>query len=128
MKKLILAASFIIGFIVMAQAQITEKSPEQRARHMTKVLQKRLNLSPDQASQINTVMLNRANRMDSLKSNLSGDKKENHLAARSIMLSTQRQVIAVLDDNQRQKFMEWEKMRKEKHREKERDVNQKSEI
>jgi hypothetical protein len=128
MKKLILAASFIIGSIVMAQAQITQKSPEQHARHMTKVLQKRLNLSPDQALQINTVMLNRATRMDSLKNNLSADKKENHLAARSIMLSTQRQVLAVLDDNQKQKFMEWEKMRKEKHREKERDVNQKSEI
>jgi protein CpxP len=126
MRKLILAVSFIIGLSVMAQAQITQKSPEQRAGHITKILQKRLNLSPDQASQINTVLLNRATRMDSLKNNLSADKKGNHLAARSIMLSTQRQVLAVLDDSQKQKFMEWEKMRKEKHREKQGDVSLKS--
>jgi hypothetical protein len=118
MKKLILVLSFITGLSVMANAQITQKSPEQRAGHITKVLQKRLNLSPEQASQINAALLTQATRMDSLKSNRSVDKKANRLSARVIMLSTQKQVMAILDDTQKQKFIEWEKMRQEKHREK----------
>jgi hypothetical protein len=118
MKKLILVASFIVGLNVMAHAQITQKSPEQRAGHITKVLQKRLNLTADQANQVNTAFLAQATRMDSLKSNLSTDKKENHLTAKRIMLTTKKQVYSVLNDTQKQQFAAWEKMRKEKHKEK----------
>jgi hypothetical protein len=126
MKKLILAASFIIGLSVMAHAQNVKKSPEQRANHITKALQKKLDLRPDQASQINTIIFNQATRMDSLRSNPSADQKGNRMAARVIMLSTQKQVMAVLDDNQKQKFMDWEKMRKEKHKEMKKDSVMKS--
>ena len=105
----------------MANAQMTRKSPERRATHMTKVLQKRLNLSPEQASQVNTAFLTQATRMDSLKNNRSADKKANHLTARVIRLSTQKQVMAVLDDTQKQKFVQWEKMRRERHKEKRED-------
>ena len=121
MKKLILVLSFITGLSVMANAQMTRKSPERRATHMTKVLQKRLNLSPEQASQVNTAFLTQATRMDSLKNNRSADKKANHLTARVIRLSTQKQVMAVLDDTQKQKFVQWEKMRRERHKEKRED-------
>jgi uncharacterized protein HemX len=76
MKKLILVLSFIIGVGFMACAQVSNKSPEQRAAHHTKELQKRLNLSQAQASEINTAFLTMATRMDSLKSTLSSDKKK----------------------------------------------------
>ncbi|WP_428329746.1 hypothetical protein [Mucilaginibacter sp.] len=118
MKKLILVVSFITGLSVLAHAQITKKSPDQRAGHLTKVLQKKLNLTADQATQVNTIFFNQANRMDSLKSNPSADKKDNQLAVRSIRLATQKQVLSVLNDEQKQQFVAWEKMRKEKHKEK----------
>jgi hypothetical protein len=118
MKKLILVASFVIGFSVAADAQITQKTPQQRADHITKVLQKQLNLTDDQSKQINNAYLTQATRMDSLKSNLSTNKKQNHLATRSIYLSTEQNVIAMLNDNQKQQFLTWEKMKKEKHQEK----------
>ena len=118
MKKLLLILSFIIGLSVMANAQITQKSPEQRAAHITKVLSKRLNLTADQASQINSAFLNQATRMDSLKNNPSIDQKINNLTRRSILLFTQKEVISVLNDEQKKQFIEWEKMKKEKHNEK----------
>ncbi|SHN06970.1 hypothetical protein [Mucilaginibacter sp. OK098] len=118
MKKLILLVSFITGLSLMAGAQITKKSPEQRAAHLTKALQKRLNLSQDQATQVHTVFLTEVTRMDSLKSNPSSNKKANQLSAKSIKLEAKKQVIAVLNDSQNQKFAAWEKMRKEKHKQK----------
>ena len=117
MKKFLLILSFITGLTAIANAQFIQKSPEQRAAHMTKVLQKRLNLTQDQASKINSAFLTRATRMDSLKNNPSTDKKLNQLTRRDITLSTQRQVVDVLNNDQRKKFMEMEKMMRAKHRE-----------
>jgi Na+-transporting methylmalonyl-CoA/oxaloacetate decarboxylase gamma subunit len=118
MKKLILVLSFIIGLGFMASAQVNRKSPEQRAARHTKELQKRLNLSQEQALQVHTAFLTMATRMDSLKNNLSADKKGKQLAAQRIRLETKKQVAAVLNEGQKQKFATWEKMRKEKHMEK----------
>ncbi len=118
MKKLLIILSFLTGLSAMANAQITEKSPEQRAAHITKVLSRRLNLTADQASQVNSAFLNQATRMDSLKNNPSIDPKINNLTRRSILLLTQKQVISVLNDEQKKQFMELEKMKKEKHNEK----------
>jgi hypothetical protein len=119
MKKLILILSFIAGFSLMAGAQVAKKSPEQRAAHKTKALQKKLNLSQDQAIKVHTAFLTQATRMDSLKNSPAKDKKSKQLAARSIKLDTKKQVVAVLNDSQKQKFATWEKIKKEKHKEKE---------
>ena len=118
MKKLILIASFIIGIGFMASAQVTKKAPEQRAAHQTKALQKQLSLSQDQATKVHTALFTAATRLDSLKSNPSSDKKANQLSAKSIKLQAKKQVIAVLNDSQKQKFAILEKMRKEKHKQK----------
>ena len=118
MKKFILLFSFIAGLSLAANAQTAKKSPEQRAAHITKALQKRLNLSQQQAVQINQALLTQATRIDSLKSNPSADKKSNQLAAKSIRLAAQTQVVAVLNDEQKQKFAAWEKAMKQKHKEK----------
>jgi thiamine biosynthesis lipoprotein ApbE len=118
MKKLILIASFIIGIGFMASAQVTKKTPEQRAAHQTKALQKQLSLSQDQATQVQAALFTAATRLDSLKNNPSSDKKANQLNAKSIKLEAKKQVIAVLNDSQKQKLATLEKMRKEKHKQK----------
>lgn len=118
MKRLILIASFVIGLGFAANAQATKKTPEQRAAHHTKALQKKLNLSEEQATQINAVFLTQATRMDSLKNSTPAtDKKGRQLAAKSIRLATKKQVFAVLNDDQKAKFSAWEKRHKMKHRE-----------
>jgi Spy/CpxP family protein refolding chaperone len=119
MKKVILALAFILGVSRMANAQVmAKKSPEQRAAHHTKVLQKKLNLSQEQATQVNAAFLIQATRMDSLKNSTpSADKKGKHLAAKSIRLATKKQVFAILNDEQKTKFAAWEKKHKGKHQE-----------
>lgn len=114
MKKIFFIFSFILGISALSQAQVTQKLPEQRAVHFTKVLQKRLNLNQDQASQINNIFLAQATRMDSLKSNRSSDRRLNGLTRRAIFLTAQKQVMAVLNDGQQKQFMAWQKMREEK--------------
>jgi Tfp pilus assembly protein FimT len=117
MKKLMLMVCLIAGMSMTASAQISKKSPEQRAAHHTKALQKKLNLTAAQATQVNAAFLTQATRMDSLKHNQSADKKENKLTAKSIRLSTKKQVVAVLSDEQKTKFAAFEKQKKEKHKE-----------
>jgi hypothetical protein len=118
MKRLILAAAFMLGVSCMANSQVVDKkSPEKRAAHITKALTKKLDLSQEQASKVNTVFLAQAARMDSLRSNKSADEKANHLAAHSIKLDTQKQVAAILNDDQKVKFAAWEKMHRRHHKE-----------
>ena len=114
MKKLILLAAIVFGSVLAASAQMTEKSPGQRAAHMTKVLQKRLNLTADQAQQINSFYLSQATRIDSLKANQSPDKKLNRMSARTITMSTSEHVMAILNDQQKQQFSALEASMKEK--------------
>ncbi|HVW98661.1 MAG TPA: hypothetical protein VHA56_22020 [Mucilaginibacter sp.] len=115
MKKLILIASFILGINFMASAQKVQKSPEQRAAHRAKALQKYLGLNQEQTTQVNAAFVTMASRMDSLKNNKSADKKANKLAVRTIKLDTKKQVVAVLNDEQKQKFAAFEKKRRHHH-------------
>ncbi len=112
---------FAAGSIFMANAQMAQKSPEQRAHHMTKKLAKVLNLSADQSQQVNAILVTQTTRMDSLKANPAPDKKGNRLAARSIMLSSEKNITAILNDTQKQQFMDWLKAKKEKQKEKKED-------
>ena len=112
----------------MANAQTSaiptmQKTPEQRAAHVTKALQKRLNLTVDQAQQVNTIFFTRATRMDSLKNNLSVDKRLNHLSAHSIALASKQQLFTVLTPNQQKQFLAWQQMRKNRHMQKTETVN-----
>lgn len=116
MKRFVLIMSFIIGLSVVANAQFMKRSPEKRAAHMTRKLQKKLNLSLEQAKEVNALLFTQATRMDSLKSVTSTDKKAKHLAARSIRLETKKRIVAVLTEEQKQRFMAWEKARKERHK------------
>jgi Spy/CpxP family protein refolding chaperone len=128
MKKLILIISFVSGTLIMANAQTSaiptmQKTPEQRAAHVTKALQKRLNLTVDQAQQVNTIFFTRATRMDSLKNNLSVDKRLNHLSAHSIALASKQQLFTVLTPDQQKQFLAWQQMRKNRHMQKTETVN-----
>ena len=118
MKKLLVLLALAALLSTVTNAQTMKKSPDQRAAHMTKALSKKLNLSADQFSQINSIFLAQASQMDSLQNNSPQDIDGNKLARKSIAVNTKQQVLAVLNDQQKQQFMDWEKMKKEKHREK----------
>jgi hypothetical protein len=118
MKKVFLAAFFMLALNVMAHAQLPQKSPDKRAGRLTKELERILNLRADQIPQINTALLTQATRLDSLRNNTSVDKKESRLTAQTILLSTQKQILAVLDDSQKQQFTAWENSKLEQRKNK----------
>jgi hypothetical protein len=111
MKRMFLMLSFVAGISMAANAQFFKKSPEQRANHITRVLQKRLKLSEDQSVKVKSAFLTQATRIDSLRNNLSPDRKTNRRAAKLILLGTQKNVIAVLNYDQQREFIRWEKKR-----------------
>ena len=102
----------------MAHAQLPEKSPDKRAAHVTKTLQKMLNLTADQASQVNAVFLAQIGQMDSLKANPSTDKKGDHLTKKSIKIATDQQMMNILNPDQQKQYMQWEKMKEDKEHQK----------
>ena len=118
MKKLIILVLIVTTFNVVAKAQIAQKSPEKRAAHMTKALQKRLNLTADQSSQINSAFLTQFTKMDSLKGSPLTTKKGFNYSRKQIMQSSRQQIMSVLSDDQQKQFIELEKAKKEKHLEK----------
>ena len=114
MKKLMLLFAFVAMSAMFAHAQKEKKSPDQRAAHITKMLQKRLNLTAGQAQETNAIYLAQATKMDSLKSNQSPDKKLDRLTERTIMMSTHLQMMAILNDTQKQQYTEFENALKER--------------
>ena len=85
---------------MVANAQIAQKSPEKRAAHMTRALQKSINLTADQSSQINSAYLTQVTRMDSLKGSPSTNKRAFNYSRKQIMQSSRQQINSVLSDEQ----------------------------
>ena len=100
----------------LLKAQGTTKKSDESAAHFTKMLTKRLNLTTDQAQQINAIYLTQATRFDSLKANPSQNQRLNRLTMRSITLSTRQHVMAILNDTQKQEYTQWEEGLKERQK------------
>ena len=113
MKKLILLLA-LAATVALAHAQQAKKSPDQRAAHITKMLQKRLNLTADQANQVNAIYLTQATKIVSLKANRSPDKKLNRMTEKTILLTTHEHMMAILNDTQKQQYTDWENSMKER--------------
>ncbi len=113
MKKLTILAA-LLAMVAMVHAQQPKKAPDQLSAHITKQLQKRLNLTAEQATQVNTIYLAQATKMDSLRSNQSPDKKLNRLTARTILMITHERMMAILNDTQKLRYTEWENSVKER--------------
>ncbi|WP_374949951.1 hypothetical protein [Mucilaginibacter sp.] len=116
MKKLLLMIMLLAGINMFAQAQTkVHKTPQQKAQHFTKVLQKKLALSADQSAKVNTILLKRATQMDSLKANkATGDRKLNKMARRKILSGADAEVKAVLTADQQKTYADLKAGMKEK--------------
>ncbi|NCD71182.1 hypothetical protein [Mucilaginibacter agri] len=116
MKKLILMLAFATGLSTLSYAQTTHKTPQERAAHHTQTLQKKLNLSADQTTKVNAILLSQATRVDSLKSVAkTSDKKANHKAFKDIKVTTDAQLTAVLNPDQKKAYEDWKAAHKGKH-------------
>lgn len=113
MKKLLLIAGLLTGSALFANAQILDKSPEKRASHQMKALQKNLNLDATQSEKINTVLLARANKVDSLKANNS-DKKANRKALKMLAQTSEEKINSILNTEQQKSYAKLKDTRKAK--------------
>lgn len=92
-------------------------NPAEKAQRMTGMLQKKLNLSADQYAKVNSILLNRATQMDSLKNNLAADdKKINHKSRKLIMHKTDADLKAVLNADQLKTYEQVKSEMKERHK------------
>jgi len=102
MKKIIVMLLLITGFAVCANAQDTTKvkrTPQERAERMGKMMQKRLNLTADQSTKINAILIDRATKEDALKGQ-KGTKGEKA----QVMADADAKIDAVLTDDQRKLY------------------------
>jgi hypothetical protein len=113
MKKALLIAGLLAGSVLFANAQILDKSPEKRVSHQMKALQKNLNLDANQSEKINSILLARATKVDSLKAN-SSDKKANKKALKALAQTSEEKVVAILNADQQKSYAKLKEMRKEK--------------
>jgi Spy/CpxP family protein refolding chaperone len=101
MKKLLLMI-FLAGSVAFAQAQTqrAHKTPEQKAKHMTEALNKKLALSADQSAKVSAILTKSAAQMDSLKAHRSTDRKANMQSRKAIMANTDASLKTVLTAEQ----------------------------
>ncbi len=95
-------AVFILSLLTFAQPQ--RLTPQERVKALTE----RLNLTKDQASQIEQIYIQA---QDQMKKMSTTDGKPDRSAMRKMMQDTQTQVVNVLDDKQK---VEFQKMQDER--------------
>jgi Spy/CpxP family protein refolding chaperone len=94
-------AVFILSLSTFAQPQ--RLTPQERVKALTE----RLNLTTDQASQIEKIYIQAQDQMKKM----STDEKPDRSAMRKMMQDTQTKVVSVLDDKQK---VEFQKMQDER--------------
>lgn len=114
MKKIIVMLLLITGLAAYAKAQDTtrvKRTPQERAARMGKMMQKKLNLTADQSTQINTILADRAAKEDALKGQ-KGTKAEKLKAIAdadakidAILTPEQRKLYAALKESAKEKGM-----------------------
>ena len=75
-------------------------SPEQETRRLTR----QLNLSPEQAAQVEPILAARQDQMRALRTNTSTDPQTRHQQARAIAQDTRQKLNAVLTAEQREQL------------------------
>ena len=116
----LLLLSLSLGGAALAQDQTA--TPAQAAptvtRHapnpnrQTRQLAKRLSLTPDQATQVEPILVDRDQKIQSLMANTSLDPKSMHHQRRAIMADADQRLSAVLTETQKAKYAQLEASRR----------------
>jgi len=120
-------AMFIMAFAaVSTNAQIKDfkqkKTPEERAKHRTEKMSKKLSLTSDQYNQVYSIMFSHAQKADEIRN--STDKQSRKDQMKSLFQSTDSQLQAVFSSEQLQKYNDMKEKRKNKKGKKKQKPNQ----
>jgi periplasmic protein CpxP/Spy len=111
MKKLIIAAVLCIGFAGSGFAQEMNKekevkTPEERAKMMTEMMDKKLALTPDQKSKVYDLNLERANKMERMRAADQKERTKKLEEHKELMLESDKKMQRILNDTQRKTYDE----------------------
>lgn len=79
-------------------------------------LKERLNLTNEQTEQVEAIMTSTRNEMQKLRDNASGDRRQSMMQGRKLMESQDKQIEALLTDDQKKIYEEIKKERREEMR------------
>jgi protein CpxP len=114
MKKLILSAILFISMGTMAMAQTdhkkVQKTPEERAKRATDMLDKKLSLTADQKSKVYAWNLEDTKKIKEPR--VKGEKRDRS-AMKAALEERDAKINNILNDKQRVSYKEWKEKRKE---------------
>ncbi|MDJ1469184.1 hypothetical protein QNI19_31765 [Cytophagaceae bacterium DM2B3-1] len=107
MKKVILSA--LMGLMVIGLSMAQQRmphTPEQRAEMQTKRLTKEITLTADQQTQVKSILLNRAVKVDSLRADQTMDKSQRMQQLKAIKDEGDASIQKVLSPEQYKKYLD----------------------
>lgn len=117
MKKILLTIFLIAGIAVFANAQDTtkvKKTPQERAAQMTKALQRKLNLTADQTTQVSAILTDEATKTSDIKEK---GVKGHGLAKLEAKTDADKKINAILTPDQQKVYAQMEEKMKAKAQE-----------
>jgi protein CpxP len=128
MKKILITAGLLIGLVgagysqdspqrkghKMGQKHREMKSPEERAKMSTDVLEKKLNLTPEQKEKVYALQLERANKMGKIHEADVASRKNQMEKRKELMADGEKKMNQILTEEQ-QKTLEEMKVKGKDH-------------
>jgi hypothetical protein len=123
MKRSLLLILLVAGLHTLAHAQSPDTTrqqgafktdPAKRAARLLRMLENQLHLTQDQVLQVQVILINQTVTMDSLRNNPSGDQRTDNRARRGVLQNTDRQIMPLLTDDQKQLYQQWKAQQKKK--------------
>jgi Spy/CpxP family protein refolding chaperone len=126
MKRSLVSLLFILTLGGIAHAQTSDSTgkqhqkpdPTKQAVNQLRMLQKQLNLTDDQVTQMQVILIHRDVALDSLRNNPSGDRRSNGRARRTINLDADQKINSILTADQKPLYQQWKDQQREKMMEK----------
>ena len=125
MKRSLSLLIFILSLGLTLHAQSVDTTgappkktnPAKQAVRQLKMLQQQLNLTEDQVTQMQVILIQRDVALDSLRNNPSGDRHSNGHARRSINQDTDQKINALLTADQKPLYQQWKQTQRAHRRE-----------
>lgn len=125
MKQLILLLALLTGLSAAAQEKKqdgkTPKTPEQKAEQMTKRMEKKLSLTPEQVTKVKAINLEAASQLHTLKEEAKKSGTKNKEARKAIRDEHDKKLSAVLTPEQMTEYRKLKEQRMAKMKEKKKD-------
>jgi hypothetical protein len=133
MKRPLLLILLVTGLYTVAPAQtpdttlqpgLKKPDPAKRAARQLRMLENQLHLSQDQVLQIQVILITETVSLDSIRNNPSGTPRSDNRARRGVLQDADRQITALLTDEQKPLYEQWKAQQKQKMMQRRQNNNQ----